>query len=194
MGEGGALLIQNEKFMERAEIIREKGTNRSGFLRGQVDKYTWVDIGSSYLPSELNAAYLFAQLENPFKINLNRLKSWETYYESLKILEEKGNIELPVIPSNCEHNAHMFFIKCRNLEERSRLIEYLKEHKVQTAFHYIPLHTAIAGLKYGEFSGQDKYTTIESEKLLRLPMYYGIKSEELDTVSNLVKTFYDNKL
>jgi dTDP-4-amino-4,6-dideoxygalactose transaminase len=175
MGEGGALLIQNEKFKERAEIIREKGTNRSKFIRGQVDKYTWVDVGSSYLPSELNAAYLLPQLEEAEKINNARLKNWKIYYQGLKEIADEKFIELPVIPEKCEHNAHMFYVKCRNLEERSMLIDFLKNHEVQTAFHYIPLHTSDAGLKYSKFHGQDRFTTMESERLVRLPMYYGLK-------------------
>lgn len=190
MGEGGALLIQNEKFMERAEIIREKGTNRSRFIRGQVDKYTWVDIGSSYLPSELNASYLFAQLGEANKINDDRLKSWEIYNNSLIGLEEEGYIELPFIPEHCEHNAHMFYIKCHDIEERSKLIKFLIEHKVLTVFHYIPLHTAEAGLKYGEFIGEDLYTTSESERLLRLPMYYGLQGKETEYVCQMINSFY----
>ncbi|WP_227938656.1 dTDP-4-amino-4,6-dideoxygalactose transaminase [Alkalihalobacillus deserti] len=190
MGEGGALLIQNEKFKERAEIIREKGTNRSKFFRGQVDKYTWVDIGSSYLPSELNAAYLLAQLEEANTINNDRLKSWELYYNCLKNLAEQGFIELPVIPGGCEQNAHMFYIKCRNIEERSKLIEYLKENEVLSVFHYVPLHSADAGLVYGVFHGEDRYTTVESERLLRLPMYYCLKESEVLKISKLINEFY----
>lgn len=190
MGEGGALLIQNEKFMERAEIIREKGTNRSRFIRGQVDKYTWVDIGSSYLPSELNAAYLFAQLEEADKINNQRLNSWELYYSSLKQLEKEGSVTLPVVPDTCEHNAHMFYIKCRDTKERTELIEYLKEKGVQTVFHYIPLHTADAGLKYGEFYGEDIHTTVESERLLRLPLFYGLEEAHILSVVDLIRSFY----
>jgi dTDP-4-amino-4,6-dideoxygalactose transaminase len=193
MGEGGALLIQNEKFMERAEIIREKGTNRSRFIRGQVDKYTWVDIGSSYLPSELNAAFLFAQLEEAHKINDDRLYCWQTYYNGFKELEAQGLIELPVVPKDCEHNAHMFYIKCHDIEERSELIEYLKENKVQTVFHYIPLHTADAGLKYGKFLGEDRYTTSESERLLRLPMYYGLDPKSVHKVISHIKQFFESK-
>ncbi|RFU67131.1 dTDP-4-amino-4,6-dideoxygalactose transaminase [Peribacillus saganii] len=193
MGEGGALLIQNEKFMERAEIIREKGTNRSRFIRGQVDKYTWVDIGSSYLPSELNAAFLFAQLEEAHKINDDRLYSWQAYYNGFKELETQGLIELPVVPKDCKHNAHMFYIKCHDIEERSELIEYLKENKVQTVFHYIPLHTADAGLKYGKFLGEDKHTTSESERLLRLPMYYGLDPESVHKVISHIKQFFESK-
>lgn len=190
MGEGGALLIQNEKFKERAEIIREKGTNRSKFIRGQVDKYTWVDVGSSYLPSELNAAYLLPQLEEAEKINNARIKIWNIYYKGLKEIADKSFIDLPVIPEECEHNAHMFYIKCRNLEERSMLIDFLKNHEVQTAFHYIPLHTSDAGLKYSKFHGQDCFTTIESDRLVRLPMYYGLKESEVLFVVDLINQFY----
>lgn len=191
MGEGGAILIQNKDKVERAEIIREKGTNRSKFFRGQVDKYSWVDIGSSYLPSEINAAYLYAQLEEAKLINNDRISSWNIYYNGLKELEEKGVIELPTIPENCEHNAHMFYIKCKNLDERTELINYLKQNDILAVFHYIPLHSSEAGLKYGRFHGLDKYTTVESERLLRLPMYYGIKSEEVLYVVDKVLRFYD---
>jgi len=189
MGEGGALLIKSEKYIERAEIIREKGTNRSRFFRGQVDKYSWVDIGSSYLPSELNAAYLYAQLEEANKINLNRLNSWNNYYKQLSPLKNKGYIELPFVPEECEHNAHMFYIKCKNLQERTQLMSYLKEKGIATAFHYIPLHTAEAGKKFGEFFGQDIYTTVESERLLRLPMYYGL-DDQVDNICQSINDFY----
>jgi dTDP-4-amino-4,6-dideoxygalactose transaminase len=190
MGEGGAILINNEKFKERSEIIREKGTNRSKFIRGQVDKYTWVDIGSSYLPSELNAAYLYAQLEESHMINNDRLRSWETYFHGLKELEEIGLIDLPVIPNGCAHNAHMFYIKCADLEQRSLLIDYLKDKNIQTAFHYIPLHTADAGIKYSEFVGEDRFTTKESERLLRLPMYYGISEDEIMCIVKNIKNYF----
>lgn len=190
MGEGGALLIKNEKDIERAEIIREKGTNRSKFFRGQIDKYTWVDAGSSYLPSELNVAYLWAQLEYADKIFEDRMKSWSLYYKLLKELEDKEYIKLPVIPVDCEHNAHMFYIKTKNLEERQRLIAFLKEKGISAVFHYIPLHSAPAGKKYGEFCGEDKYTTVESERLLRLPLYYGLKEEEILKVVEGIKEFY----
>lgn len=190
MGEGGALLIRNNNFSERAEIIREKGTDRSKFFRGQVDKYTWVDMGSSYLPSELNAAYLYAQLENADEINENRLKSWNIYEKNLKELEDKKILELPKIPKECTHNAHMFYIKCKNLEERSRLIESLKENEVSSVFHYIPLHTAEAGKRFGRFNGKDIFTTKESERLLRLPMYYGLKEKEIIHVCEKIKNFY----
>ncbi len=190
MGEGGAILLKDEKYNEFAEIIREKGTNRSKFFRGQVDKYTWMDYGSSYLPSDLNAAYLYAQLEIADEINENRLNSWSLYYEGLKDLEEKGHIQLPFIPEDCVHNAHMFYIKTKDLNERTRLIEYLKENDILSVFHYIPLHSAPAGVKYGVFHGEDRYTTKESERLLRLPLYYGLKEEEVKKVINAIKSFY----
>lgn len=189
MGEGGAILINTDSLVERAEIIREKGTNRSCFLRGQVDKYTWVDIGSSYLPSELNAAYLWAQLEQADEINNNRLTTWETYYEALKYLEETGKLELPYIPTECTHNAHMFYVKLKNLEERTKFIAYLREHEVQSVFHYIPLHSAPAGQKFGHFHGEDVFTTKESERLARLPMYYGL-NEQVEKVVECVKNFF----
>ena len=190
MGEGGALLIKNPNDIEKAEIIREKGTDRSKFFRGQVDKYTWVDYGSSYLPSDLNAAYLWAQLELADEINENRLASWNQYYESLKDLKEKELLELPVIPAECVHNAHMFYIKAKDLSERTALIEYLKKNGVLSVFHYIPLHTAPAGKKYGRFHGEDRYTTRESERLLRLPMYYGLKESEISYITDLIHKFY----
>lgn len=194
MGEGGALLIQNKDYIERAEIIREKGTNRSKFFRGQVDKYSWVDLGSSYLPSELNAAYLYAQLEEAEKINNNRLSSWNQYYEGLKELMEKGLIELPFVPEHCKHNAHMFYIKCKDLNERTELISYLKDNDILAVFHYIPLHSAEAGLKYGRFHGEDKYTTVESERLVRLPLYYGIEEEKIRFVIEKIVGFYNYKI
>ncbi|GAA5415780.1 dTDP-4-amino-4,6-dideoxygalactose transaminase [Paraliobacillus ryukyuensis] len=190
MGEGGALLIRNKEYVERAEIIREKGTNRSKFLRGQVDKYSWVDVGSSYLPSELNAAYLYAQLEEAKLINDNRLKTWNLYYEGLKELKDNKFIELPVIPNYCTHNAHMFYIKCENLEDRSSLINYLKEEGINAAFHYVPLHSSEAGLKYGRFHGRDEFTTKESERLVRLPMYYGLEPEKTKYIIDTIFRFY----
>lgn len=190
MGEGGALLIRNADQIENAEIIREKGTNRSKFFRGQIDKYTWVDAGSSYLPSELNAAYLWAQLEEAEKINEDRLASWERYYKAFEPLKGAGRIELPVIPEGCVHNAHMFFIKTKDLEERSRLIAYMKENGVGCVFHYIPLHSAPAGKRFGRFHGEDVYTTRESERLMRLPLYYGLTKDEQDTVIERLLEFY----
>ncbi|MCR5677795.1 MAG: dTDP-4-amino-4,6-dideoxygalactose transaminase [Agathobacter sp.] len=191
MGEGGALLIRDQKNVERAEIVREKGTNRAKFFRGQIDKYTWVDAGSSYLPSELNAAYLYAQLENIHEIQNNRMNSWNYYYELLSPLAQQGKIELPVIPEGCEHNAHMFYIKAKDLEERTALSAFLKENDITASFHYIPLHSAPAGEKFGRFHGEDVYTTKESERLLRMPMYYGLKKEEIEYVCDKVKAFYN---
>ena len=190
MGEGGALLIQDEKYIEEAEIYREKGTNRSKFFRGQIDKYTWVDYGSSYLPSDLNAAYLWAQLEMAEEINNHRLACWNRYYENLKELQDSGKITLPTIPKQCVHNAHMFYIKARDLEERTKFIDFMKEKGILTVFHYIPLHSAPAGVKYGRFHGEDEYTTRESERLARLPMYYSLTLEEVDYISDAVKEFY----
>ncbi len=190
MGEGGALLIKDEKFVEQAEIIREKGTNRSKFFRGQIDKYTWVDFGSSYLPSDMNAAYLWAQFESIDKIFDDRMNTWNAYYNALKPLADEGKIELPFIPEHCGHNAHMFYIKAKDLEERSALIAFLKAKEIQTVFHYIPLHSAPAGIKYGRFSGEDKYTTKESERLLRLPLYYGLTESDRNKVIEGVKEFY----
>ncbi|MBR5564917.1 MAG: dTDP-4-amino-4,6-dideoxygalactose transaminase [Roseburia sp.] len=174
MGEGGALLIQDQKNIEKAEIIREKGTDRSKFFRGEIDKYTWVDAGSSYLPSELNAAYLYAQLENADLITQDRMNSWNTYYKELKEFEEAGRICLPHIPDTCEHNAHMFYLKLRDLDDRTAFIRHLAQNDIKAVFHYIPLHSAPAGKRYGEFNGKDVYTTRESERLVRLPLYYGL--------------------
>lgn len=190
MGEGGALLINDNKYEMRAEIIREKGTNRSQFFRGLVDKYSWVDIGSSYLPSEMNVAYLYAQLEIASQINNERLKTWERYYQGLLELKNKELLELPYIPEGCEHNAHMFYIKAKNLEERTRLIDYLKSNGITAVFHYVPLHSSVAGIKYGSFIGEDRYTTSESERLVRLPMFYGINTEAVDYVIEKIKAFY----
>ena len=190
MGEGGALLIQREKDIEEAEIIREKGTNRSKFFRGQIDKYTWVNYGSSYLPSDMNAAYLYAQLELADEIFEDRMNSWEHYRRELTPLAEKGRIELPVIPEGCTHNAHMFYIKAKDLEERTALISFLKERDILSVFHYIPLHSAPAGKKFGRFCGEDVYTTRESERLARLPMYYGLKPEQVDYICEQIKEFY----
>lgn len=191
MGEGGAIVINNPQYIERAEIIREKGTNRSQFWRGQVDKYTWIDYGSSFLPSELNAAYLWGQLEIAEKINDERLKNWNIYYKNLKILEEKSFIELPFVPADCTHNAHMFYIKVKDIEERTRLIEFLKTKNIGSVFHYVPLHSAPAGLKYGRFSGSDVYTTKESERLLRLPMYYGLNGKDISLIIDMLFLFWN---
>ena len=190
MGEGGALLIKDEENVELAEIIREKGTNRSRFLRGQIDKYTWVEAGSSYLPSDMNAAYLWAQLQEADMINNNRLASWNKYYNAFEQLEQKGYVTRPVIPAECKHNAHMFYLKAENIDVRTKLISYLKENDILAVFHYVPLHSAPAGQKFGEFVGEDKYTTKESDRLLRLPMYYGLKDDEIERVIDAVYKFY----
>lgn len=192
MGEGGALVINNPAYNEKAEILREKGTNRAKFFRGQVDKYTWVDFGDSYLPSELNAAYLWAQLEVADEINENRLATWNAYYEAFKPLEEKGYIELPTIPVGCVHNAHMFYIKLKDLEARTDFIEALKKDGVNCVFHYIPLHSAPAGHKFGRFDGEDEYTTRESERLVRLPLYYNLTLEDREHVIDSVKKYFEN--
>lgn len=192
MGEGGALVINNPAYNEKAEILREKGTNRAKFFRGQVDKYTWVDFGDSYLPSELNAAYLWAQLEVADEINDNRLATWNAYYEAFKPLEEKGYIELPSIPVGCVHNAHMFYIKLKDLEARTDFIEALKKDGVNCVFHYIPLHSAPAGHKFGRFDGEDEYTTKESERLVRLPLYYNLTLEDREHVIDSVKKYFEN--
>lgn len=190
MGEGGAILIKDPAKIEDAEILREKGTNRSVFLRGQIDKYTWVNYGSSYLPSDMNAAYLWAQLEEADKINNDRLASWQKYYDAFEDLEKKGFVQRPVIPEGCKHNAHMFYLKAKNLEERTALISFLKENGIMAVFHYIPLHSAPAGQKFGVFHGEDKYTTAESDRLLRLPMYYGLTDSDINKVIDTVIRFY----
>lgn len=190
MGEGGAILINKEDDLLRGEIIREKGTNRSQFFRGQVDKYSWMDVGSSFLPSELNAAYLYAQLLEKEAINNNRLASWDRYYKGLLPLKDKGVIELPYIPQECTHNAHMFYIKTKDLEERTALINHLKNRDIASVFHYVSLHSAPAGKKYGVFYGKDIYTTKESERLLRLPMYYNLSANDIDKVVEGIFDFY----
>jgi dTDP-4-amino-4,6-dideoxygalactose transaminase len=193
MGEGGALLIRDANCIERAEILREKGTNRSKFFRGEIDKYTWKNYGSSYLPSELNAAYLWPQLLLAETINNDRLASWLRYYRALKPLADNGTLELPTIPMECEHNAHMFWIKTKNLEERTALMAYLKEREIFSMFHYVPLHTAEAGIKFGRFNGRDVYTTRESNRLTRLPMFYGLKENDIDQVVQAIQDFYNSK-
>lgn len=190
MGEGGALLIRDKKYIEDAEIYREKGTNRSKYYRGQIDKYTWVNYGSSYLPSDMNAAYLYAQLEMAEEINDARSKIWNTYYAGLKELEEQGKITLPVVPEGCIHNAHMFYIKTKDLAERTAFISFMKEKGILTVFHYVPLHTAKAGRKFGRFHGEDVYTTKESERLVRLPLYYGLTEEQNLYIIEQIKAFY----
>ena len=190
MGEGGALVINDPACNERAEILREKGTNRAKFFRGQVDKYTWVDFGDSYLPSELNAAYLWAQLLHADEINDDRMNTWNAYREAFQPLADAGKVELPVIPEGCVHNAHMFYLKCKDLQERSALIRYLKERDILAVFHYIPLHSAPAGRKFGRFDGEDRYTTKESERLVRLPLYYGLTETDRAQVIRHVLAFY----
>ena len=190
MGEGGALLIRDEESIEQAEIVREKGTNRAKFFRGQIDKYTWVDAGSSYLPSELNAAYLYAQLEMADEITADRIRTWNKYFDAFEDLEKAGKIERPFIPSDCKHNAHMFYLKCRDLKERTEFIRFLKENDILAVFHYVPLHSAPAGQKYGRFNGEDVYTTKESERLVRLPLYYGLTDADSDHIIEKVKEFY----
>ena len=189
-GEGGAILIKNPEDAERAEIIREKGTNRAKFFRGQIDKYTWVDMGSSYLPSDMNAAYLYSQLEVADKINEDRRASWDHYYERLTSLANDEKISLPYVPEECVHNAHMFYIKCKAIDERQALIKHLAANDILAVFHYIPLHTAPAGKTLGRFHGTDEFTTRESERLLRLPMFYGLKPEQVDLICDKITEFY----
>ena len=191
MGEGGALVINNEKYLERAEIIREKGTNRSKFYRGEVDKYSWVDIGSSFLPSEFNVSYLYGQLLIADEINEDRIRSWNGYYEALYKYELEKIIELPKVPEGCVHNAHMFYIKLKDLDMRSRFITYMKSNNVSCVFHYVPLHSSKAGKKYGYFSGTDNYTTKESERLVRLPMFYGLAEGEKENVVKTISRFME---
>ena len=189
-GEGGLLIINDENFVQRAEIIREKGTNRSLFFRGMVDKYSWVDIGSSYLMNDVSAAYLWGNLEKADEINQNRLNSWQKYYDGLKELENRGFIELPKIPDGCVQNAHMFYIKVKDLEERTALLDYLKKNDINAVFHYVPLHSAPAGVKFGRFDGVDNFTTKESERLIRLPMYYGLNNNEINKVLGVINGFF----
>ena len=193
MGEGGLIFVNREEYVHTAEIIREKGTNRSQYFRGEIDKYSWVDKGSSYLPSELNMAYLLPQLEIAEEINNRRLMLWELYYSRLQELQEEGKIGLPYVPKECQHNAHMFYIKTADLEERTELIAYLGQNGIKSVFHYVPLHTSIAGRKYGQFIGEDRYTTKESDRLLRLPMFYALKEEEVIYVTDKIKEFYKGR-
>ena len=190
MGEGGALTIRDEKYIENAEIFREKGTDRSKYFRGQVDKYRWQNYGSSYLPSDMNAAYLYAQLELADEITRERMDRWNEYREQLSGLAAEGRIELPYIPDYCEHNAHMFYIKTKDMEERARLISVLEEKGILAVFHYVPLHSAPAGIKFGRFHGEDNYTTKESERLLRLPMFYTLTADQVEYITDQVKAFY----
>ena len=190
---GGALVINDPAYNERAEIIREKGTNRARFFRGQVDKYTWVDRGSSYLPSDLNAAYLWAQLQAADAINDDRLATWASYHEAFSPLAEKGFVELPHVPEECEHNGHMYYLKLRDLEERTSFIGFLREHGVNAVFHYVPLHSSPAGQRFGRFDGTDEFTTGESDRLVRLPLYFGLSAEDRDTVIRAVTAFFEGR-
>ena len=190
MGEGGALLFQKDEYLERAEILREKGTDRSKFFRGQVDKYTWVDYGSSYLPSDLNAAYLYAQLEACRDIDARRMAVWELYHRELRPLKEAGLLEQPTVPEYASHNAHMYYIKVKDMDTRSRLIGFLRQREICSVFHYIPLHSAAAGRKFGRFHGEDVYTTRESQRLLRLPMYYSLTLEQAEYVVDCIREFF----
>lgn len=190
MGEGGALLIRDPKYIEAAEILREKGTDRSKYFRGQVDKYRWMNYGSSYLPSDMNAAYLYSQFEAADQINEVRKARWNQYYELLKPLQDQGIITLPIVPNGCEHNGHMFYIKTKDMQERTELIQFMKDNDILTVFHYVPLHSAPAGLKFGRFHGEDRYTTTESERLLRLPMFYQLTKEQVELIAGRVKEFY----
>ncbi len=190
MGEGGALLIRAKEYIESAEILREKGTDRSKYYRGQVDKYRWLNYGSSYLPSDMNAAYLYSQFEVADQINETRKARWNQYYELLKPLQDQGIITLPAVPEGCEHNGHMFYIKTKDIQERTELIDFMKKSDILTVFHYVPLHSAPAGLKFGRFHGEDRYTTVESERLLRLPMFYQLTEEQVELIAGRVKEFY----
>jgi len=189
-GEGGLLLVNNEEFVLRAEILREKGTNRSQFFRGMIDKYTWVDIGSSFLMNDVSAAYLWGQLEKAGQILENRMHAWNTYYELLLPLKHQGLLELPVIPTQCTHNAHMFYIKTKDLDERTRLLDFLKQYSIYAVFHYVPLHSSPAGMRFGRFHGVDEHTTKESERLLRLPLFYGITTDEVHYIVSSIKNFF----
>jgi dTDP-4-amino-4,6-dideoxygalactose transaminase len=189
-GEGGLLIINHGEFANRAEIIREKGTNRSQFFRGMVDKYTWVDVGSSYLPSDLQAAYLWGQLERCDEIKKNRLATWNTYHELLAPLKAAGHLELPTLPEGCEHNAHMFYVKVKDIDVRTALLKHLSENGVYAVFHYVPLHTAVAGPRFSRFHGQDQYTTLESERIIRLPIFYGLSSTDLQHIASQVERFF----
>ena len=189
MGEGGALVFQKNEYQEKAEILREKGTDRSKFFRGQIDKYRWIDYGSSYLPSEMNAAYLYAQLEECDKINRKRHQVYDGYHERLEDLEKQGKIQRPVVPEGCVHNAHMYYIKVKDIAVRTRLIAYLRENGIAPAFHYVPLHSSPAGEKFGRFHGKDVYTTKESERLLRLPMFYDLSMDDVDYIAEKIREF-----
>ena len=190
MGEGGAVVLTHKEDIEPAEILREKGTDRAKFFRGQVDKYTWVAYGSSYLPSDMNAAYLWAQLQEADRINEDRLATWNAYAEAFRPLAQEGKVVLPTVPADCVHNAHMFYIKLRDLKQRTAFIQYLRDREISSVFHYVPLHSAPAGRKFGRFDGEDVYTTKESDRLVRLPLYYGMKPEDRERVIDTVHSFF----
>lgn len=189
-GEGGATLINDPALVERAEIIREKGTNRSQFFRGQADKYTWRDIGSSYLMADIQAAYLWGQLEAAGRINERRLRLWHNYYDAFRPLAEAGRVTLPTLPAHCQHNAHLFYLKLRDIDDRAAFIHDMKDAEILTVFHYIPLHTSPAGLRFGRFSGEDRHTTRESERLVRLPLFYNLSDVNQRTVINTILSFF----
>ncbi|MCR5290531.1 MAG: dTDP-4-amino-4,6-dideoxygalactose transaminase [Treponema sp.] len=193
MGEGGAIVINDVSKFEKAEIIREKGTDRSKFLRGQIDKYTWRDYGSSYLPSELCAAYLWGQLEQADTIQSSRMRAWQYYFDQLQDVASAHTLALPTVPADCQHNAHLFYFITNSFEERTALLQYLHDNDVGAVFHYIPLHSAPAGIKFGRFAGEDVITTNYSERLVRLPLYYGLTQADQDIVIAKVKEFYKNK-
>ncbi len=192
-GEGGALLVNDSQYVKRAEIIREKGTNRSQFFRGEINKYGWVDIGSSYLPSELNAAFLYPQLIESKNITAKRLKLWATYKRELQSLADEGTIELGKIPEGCIHNAHMFYIKTKNEPQRSDIITYLKKLEIYSVFHYLPLHSSEEGLRCGMMHGEDKFTTKESERLLRFPFFYALEEKDVVRITSCIKDFFNCK-
>ncbi|UKH17035.1 dTDP-4-amino-4,6-dideoxygalactose transaminase [Actinobacillus pleuropneumoniae] len=188
-GEGGALLINDDRFIARAEVILEKGTNRSQFFRGETDKYTWRDLGSSFLMSELQAAYLYAQLEVAQQIKQTRLAVWQHYFEVLRPFAEQGRLELPTCPPECEQNGHLFYLKWRNSDERNDFIERLKQHGILAVFHYVPLHSSPAGQRFGSFIGEDRFTTSESERLVRLPLFYNLQPQESDKIIRVILEF-----
>ena len=190
-GEGGLLIINDDRFIQRADILREKGTNRSAFFRGMVDKYSWVDVGSSFLMSDISASYLWGQLEYADGINCNRLETWQRYYDGLESLETKGFIELATTPNHCIHNAHIFYIKVKNLESRKELLEYLHHNNIWAVFHYVPLHSSPAGIKFGRFNGSDEFTTKESERIIRLPLFYGLSASDVDSILQIINIFFE---
>jgi dTDP-4-amino-4,6-dideoxygalactose transaminase len=190
-GEGGLLLINDQSLVDKAEIIREKGTNRNQFFRGMVDKYTWIDLGSSYLPSELQAAYLWGQIENIPMIMSQRMLSWSHYRDDLSVIEQNEGVTLMTVPPECEHNAHMFYLKCKNLVQRTDLLNHLMAQGIMAVFHYVPLHSAPAGQRFGTFYGNDEFTTLESERLVRLPLYYGLESHDRDRIVSTIIRFFN---